>query len=163
MNVHVHVPVTGKNAFTVTPELRSAMQKFVEECTWGVSAAVTQDMVDRFTALTGDRDPRHRSGAPGGAVAPEFLALSLLPQLTDLVGTRRVARTTLSNNGTDCRFERPVPVGSSIRLLKPSLDHFSIDSRGISAVVFFTIVLDATEKSVARGTIRLRLAPSRSR
>lgn len=92
---------------------------------FGRSLVVSQDMIDRFADLTGDRqwihvDPdRCRKESPfGTTVAHGFLVLSLLPQLvagTEGGGYRVVGAGNVLNYGSDgLRFVSPVPAGSSV-------------------------------------------------
>ena len=95
---------------------------------FGPSIQITQDMIDTFAGVTGDRQwihvDRERSAAGpfGGTIAHGFLTLSLLPQLVlgqlPIAGFRNVV-----NYGADTlRFIAPVPAGSKVhakmRLLK---------------------------------------------
>ena len=88
---------------------------------WGKTLEVTQDLIDGFAELTGDRQwihvdvERAKKESPfGGPIAHGFLTLSLLPQL----GVAPVAVTgqkSATNYGAEgLRFLSPVPAGSKI-------------------------------------------------
>ena len=88
---------------------------------WGPVVTVTQDMVDRFAELTGDKlwihidvERAQRESPFGTTVAHGFLTLSLLPLLDphDLI---IVGYSSAANYGArGLRFLAPVPAGSCI-------------------------------------------------
>jgi acyl dehydratase len=89
---------------------------------WGREVRVTQEMIDQFAELTGDRQWIHvdveralKESPFGGPVAHGFLTLSLIPQLTS-GGTMAVSGyTNVANYGADkLRFVAPVPAGSLV-------------------------------------------------
>ena len=95
---------------------------------FGPPIEVTQDMINTFAGVTGDRQWIHvdlelaTAGPFGGTIAHGFLTLSLLPRLVlgqlPITGFRNVV-----NYGADTlRFIAPVPAGSKVhaklRLLK---------------------------------------------
>ena len=90
---------------------------------WGPELEVTQEMIDRFADLTGDRQwihvdvERARRESPfGGPVAHGFLTLSLLPVLRPGGGVRVTGYGSAANYGSDgLRFLAPVPAGSRVR------------------------------------------------
>ncbi|MCM0638895.1 MaoC family dehydratase [Cellulomonas wangsupingiae] len=92
--------------------------------TFGPSSwrTITQDEVDRFADLTGDRnpihlDPVHAAGTPfGGTIVHGYLTLALVvPLMAQVVEVTGV--TTGVNYGLDrLRFPAPVRVGSRIRV-----------------------------------------------
>ncbi|MBL28355.1 MAG: hypothetical protein CMM50_12495 [Rhodospirillaceae bacterium] len=84
--------------------------------------AVTQDMIDAFADVTGDRQwihidvARARTESPfGTTVAHGFLTLSLVPMLMQQIfRIEKVAQSI--NYGSDrIRFPAPVPAGARIR------------------------------------------------
>jgi len=91
---------------------------------FGPEIEVSQEMIDRFADLTGDRqwihvDPeRCRKESPfGTTIAHGFLVLSLMPGL--LAGAdesyRIVGAGNITNYGSDgFRFVSPVPAGSKV-------------------------------------------------
>jgi acyl dehydratase len=92
---------------------------------WGSELEVSQDMIDRFAELTGDRQWIHvdverckRESPFGGPIAHGFLTLSLLPQLGRGDGEREwaiVGYGNAVNYGADkLRFLAPVPAGAKI-------------------------------------------------
>lgn len=100
---------------------------------WGPEVAVTQEMIDQFAALTGDRQWIHvdvdraiRESPFGGPVAHGFLTLSLLPQLMGGGSLPVAGHTSVANYGAEkLRFISPVPAGSRVhgrsRLIKASV------------------------------------------
>ena len=91
---------------------------------WSAALLITQDMVDRFAELTGDRQwihvdvERARRESPYGApVAHGFLLLSLMPSLRPpqaFVPVNAASTVNLGSGGL--RFLSPVPVGSRVHL-----------------------------------------------
>ena len=89
---------------------------------WGEERVVSQEMIDGFAELTGDRQwihvdvARARRESPfGGPIAHGFLTLSLLPALRGAGGPRIVGYGNATNYGADgLRFLAPVPAGSKI-------------------------------------------------
>ena len=103
---------------------------------YGPTVTVTQEMIDAFAELTGDRQwihvdvERAKAESPfGGPIAHGFLTLSLLPQLnrSDL---RIVGHKAAINYGAESlRFLAPVPAGSTIHA-RGSLAHAEPKSGG---------------------------------
>jgi len=89
---------------------------------WSPELEVSQEMIDRFAELTGDRQwihvdvERARRESPfGGPVAHGFLTLSLLPSLRPGRSFAVVGHASVINYGSDgFRFLAPVPAGSRI-------------------------------------------------
>ena len=89
---------------------------------WSDSILVTQDMIDEFADLTGDRQwihvdvERAKKESPfGGPVAHGFLTLSLIPRLVPEGALRIVGHASAVNYGAEkLRFLAPVPSGSAI-------------------------------------------------
>jgi len=94
---------------------------------WSDDFEVTQELIDRFAELTGDRQwihsdvERARRESPfRTTIAHGFLTLSLLPRLS--AGTRErasyevVGQGNVVNYGSDkLRFLSPVPAGARVR------------------------------------------------
>lgn len=84
---------------------------------------VSQAMIDRFAAATGDDqfihiDPERARRTPlGGTVAQGFLSLSLMPQLFRLADPPCPPniRWQLNYGGNRARFASPVPSGARVR------------------------------------------------
>ncbi len=83
---------------------------------------VTQEMIDGFAELTGDRqyihvDPARAAETPfGGTVAHGFLTLSLLSRFAYEARPRLTGATMSVNYGFDrLRFVAPVPAESRVR------------------------------------------------
>ena len=91
---------------------------------WSEALVITQDMVNRFAELTGDRQwihvdvERARRESPFGApIVHGFLLLSLMPNLRapqPFVLLNAGSATNFGSGGL--RFLSPVPVGSSVHL-----------------------------------------------
>jgi hypothetical protein len=106
----------------------SALQAKVSEAfgPFGGELEVTQDMIDRFAELTGDRQWIHvdvercrRESPFGGPIAHGFLTLSILPALNaksrDAEDWVIVGQGNVANYGSDkLRFLSPVPAGSRL-------------------------------------------------
>jgi acyl dehydratase len=89
---------------------------------FGEPIEVTQDMINRFAELTGDRQwihvdvERARRESPfKQTIAHGFLTLSLLPTLRSPSDYRIVGYGNATNYGADkLRFISPVPAGSAV-------------------------------------------------
>lgn len=114
---------------------------------------VTQDMIDRFAGVTGDRqwihvDPeRAAREAPNGVtIAHGFLTLSLLPALQEsLYSIDKVDR--ILNYGLDrLRFISPAPAGARIRLLQTIDSVEPLPQNGWHAVFRTIIEIEGSER-----------------
>ena len=85
---------------------------------------ITQDLIDRFAAVTGDDqfihvDPvRAAAEAPfGGTIAHGFLTLSLMPMLSERANPPVIAGVRMGVNygGNKVRFVQPVRSGTRVR------------------------------------------------
>jgi acyl dehydratase len=89
---------------------------------FGEQVEITQDMINRFADLTGDRQWIHvdveravRESPFGQPIAHGFLTLSLLPKLRSPSDYRIVGYGNATNYGADrLRFVSPVPAGSKV-------------------------------------------------
>jgi hypothetical protein len=89
---------------------------------FGPTIEVTQDMIDRFAALTGDHQWIHvdverakRESPFGSTIAHGFLVLSLIPALRAEGDFRLVGYGSAVNYGADrLRFVSPVPAGAEV-------------------------------------------------
>jgi acyl dehydratase len=99
-------------------ELRRLVGQHLGESEW---LTVTQEQVDRFVEVTGDRtwihvDPQRAAASRfGGTVVPGYLILALIPRLLSQI--LQVPGYAVSMNyGCDrVRFLSPVPVGARLR------------------------------------------------
>lgn len=106
--------------FDDLPALRALCSE--EWGAFGEPLEVTQEMIQAFADLTGDRQwihtdvERARRESPfGGPIAHGFLVLSLLPRLRGAEGPRVTGYGSAANYGSDgLRFLAPVPAGSKI-------------------------------------------------
>jgi acyl dehydratase len=88
---------------------------------WSKEIEVTQDMINGFAELTGDRQwihvdvERAQKESPfGGPIAHGFLTLSLLPTL-DAFPLKVTGASSATNYGAEgLRFVAPVPAGSKV-------------------------------------------------
>ena len=88
---------------------------------WGKEIEVSQDLIDGFAELTGDRQwihidvERAKAESPfGGPIAHGFLTLSLLPQL-GVSAVKLSGHRSATNYGAEgLRFLAPVPAGSML-------------------------------------------------
>ena len=91
---------------------------------WSEALVITQDMVNRFAELTGDRQwihvdvERARRESPFGApIVHGFLLLSLMPSLRAPPSFELLNVGSAANYGSGgLRFLSPVTVGSSVHL-----------------------------------------------
>ena len=89
---------------------------------WGPALEVSQEMINGFAELTGDRQwihvdvERARRESPfGGPIAHGFLTLSLLPKLRTRTDFNIVGYGNAVNYGADkLRFVAPVPAGAQL-------------------------------------------------
>lgn len=89
---------------------------------WGAELQITQDMVDRFADLSGDRqwihvDPERatREGPFGAPVAHGMLVLSMIPAILPANEWQITGYASALNYGSDgIRFVSPVLVGDRI-------------------------------------------------
>jgi acyl dehydratase len=88
---------------------------------WSTEIEVSQDLINQFAELTGDRQwihvdvERAKAESPfGGPIAHGFLTLALLPRLG--VGSVKItgARSATNYGAESLRFLAPVPAGSKI-------------------------------------------------
>lgn len=107
-------------AFDDIPALEARISE--EFGPWGGELLVSQEMIDQFAELTGDRQwihidvERAKAQSPfGGPIAHGFLTLSLLPSLRPGQSFRIVGYGNATNYGADgLRFLSPVPAGSKL-------------------------------------------------
>ncbi len=76
---------------------------------------ITQEMVDRFADVTGDRQWIHTDPSRGETIAHGFLTLSLFSTLLRQAAGAHDARMSINYGLDRVRFIAPVKVGSRIR------------------------------------------------
>jgi uncharacterized protein len=89
---------------------------------YGPEVELTQERIDRFAEVTGDRQwihldvERARRESPfGGTIAHGFFVLSLIPVLRVRPDLEIVGHGSVANYGADrLRFVSPVPAGSRV-------------------------------------------------
>lgn len=90
--------------------------------TSALDLAVTQEMVDRFVAVSGDRQWIHtdtrraaRELANGATIVPGGLLVALLPRLVQHAYRVERFSKAVTAEYRQVRFRHPLPTGSSIR------------------------------------------------
>ena len=88
---------------------------------WGSEVEVTQDMINGFAELTGDRQwihvdvERAKAESPfGGPIAHGFLTLSLLPGMASFPLKVTGQGSAINYGASSLRFLAPVPAGSRL-------------------------------------------------
>ena len=88
---------------------------------WGPEVVVSQEMINDFAELTGDRQwihidvERAKKESPfGGPVAHGFLTLSLLPGLSQSTLQVKGQGSTINYGAKSLRFLAPVPAGATL-------------------------------------------------
>lgn len=109
---------------------------------------ITQEMVDRYSALTGDADPFHddvewaKANTPfGGTIVQGFFLLANFTWLARNPAGEPIDDVEyILNYGFDkVHFVRPVPVGKPIRARRRLL---AVDHRGSRAVLKFAVTIE---------------------
>ena len=104
-------------------DLAALGQRVGEELSpYGEQLLITQEMIDRFADLTGDRQwihvdvERARRESPfKTTIAHGFFILSLLPRLRVRSDLQLIGYGNVTNYGSDkLRFVSPVPAGSTV-------------------------------------------------
>ena len=105
--------------FADIQELRAAQGQILGESDW---VTVTQEMIDRFAAATGDDQwihidrARAKASSFGTTIAHGFLTLSLIPQMLYGVYSVDKVGASLNYGCNKVRFPTPVPVGADLRM-----------------------------------------------
>lgn len=88
---------------------------------WGPELTITQDIIEEFADLTGDRQwihvdvERARSGPFGGTIAHGLLTLAIAPRVRPPATFQIVGHGATLNYGSDrLRFVEPVRAGDAI-------------------------------------------------
>lgn len=88
---------------------------------WSDPLTVTQEMINDFAELTGDRQwihvdtERAKDGPFGTTIAHGFLTLSLMPSLIEMPIQLEGMSTVVNYGSSKLRFLSPVPVGSQLQ------------------------------------------------
>lgn len=100
--------------------------------------SITQEMIDQFAAVTGDRQwihvdvARAAREAPGGkTIAHGYLTMSLLIRLQDSIYQIDGVRQAINYGADRVRFLSPVPVEARVRLLQVIKNVETIDNGGV--------------------------------
>lgn len=148
---------------TVTDELRASVGRTLGPTAW---RTVTQDMIDTFATLSGDRQwihtdtERARAESPfGTTIAHGNLTLSMIDGFRDeLVGFDGV--TLGVNLGYDrVRFPVPVRSGSRVRATAELVEVTERDGGWLQTVTRFTVTVEGEERPacVADSVVRVLL------
>lgn len=114
------MPTSGPNTTVAMSlaELTSRAGEVLGTSSW---RRITQDEVDTFAELTGDKqwihiDPERAAAGPfGGTIVFGYLTLSLATQFLDEVLLVEDAGLVLNYGSNRVRYPAPVPVGSRVR------------------------------------------------
>jgi len=88
---------------------------------WGEPITVTQEMINDFAELTGDRQwihvdvERANAGPFGGPIAHGFLSLSLMPSLIQQPVELTGQSAAVNYGSSKLRFLAPVPAGAELQ------------------------------------------------
>ena len=129
-------------------ELGSRAGTVLGESSWHT---ITQDAVDTFAELTGDRqwihiDPDRAAAGPfGGTIAYGYLTLSLATKFLDEVLTVEGADLVLNYGSNRVRYPAPVPVGARVRAAV-ALDTVDQVAGGVQAVFRLTFEVEGQGK-----------------
>jgi acyl dehydratase len=147
--------------FADIDELRTAVGEILGESDWLV---VSQEMIDRFAAATGDHqwihvDPARAKASPfGTTIAHGFLTLSLIPQMLYAVYSVGKIAASLNYGCNKVRFPLAVPSGSRV---KGSIRLLAVDDvpRGVRVTTEATVVLEGAERPACVAELVAVLVP----
>jgi len=115
---------------------------------------MTQERVDQFAELTGDRnfihvDPRRARETPfGGTIAHGYLTLSLLGPISQQLLVVTDASTSINYGLNKLRFPAPLPVGADFRGHGELIEVTPFD-KGVQVTALFTVeVKDAAKPAL---------------
>jgi acyl dehydratase len=114
---------------------------------------ITQNMINQFAEVTGDRQwihvdvARAAREAPGGkTIAHGFLTMSLLIRLQDSIYQIDGVRQGINYGANRVRFLSPVPVDSRVRLVQVIKSVEPIEKDGLRIVVENTFELENSSR-----------------
>ena len=118
---------------------------------WGKEFEVTQDLINGFAELTGDRQwihvdvERAKQESPfGGPIAHGFLTLSLIPQL-GVTPVKLTGQRSATNYGAEgLRFLSPVPAGAKIHARSRVIG--AVEKKGTLVTVEIEVAVVGAEK-----------------
>lgn len=135
---------------TAIEDLRSRLGQELGVSDWH---QVTQEDIDRFAAVTGDRQWIHtdvdaaRSGPFGRTIAHGFYTLALIPTLTDQVLSLDGFGFVINYGLNKVRFPAPLPVGECVRL-RLSLEAITTRPGSSDITLLSSFECEAQEKPV---------------
>jgi acyl dehydratase len=141
-------PATTTRVFGTIDEFRGAQGEVLGAGDW---LEITQDRIDAFAEVTGDRqwihvDPVRAAAGPYGAtIAHGYLTLSLIPLLGGRIFTVHGARMALNYGTNTVRFPHPVLVGSRLRAVATLVDVRDVPA-GVQAAVRYSLEIDGCDK-----------------
>ena len=129
---------------------------------FGPRIEVTQQTIDAFAELTGDRQWIHvdveratRESPFGGPIAHGFLTLSLLPKLAAGASLQVTGHTNAVNYGAESlRFLSPVPAGANVHARNRVVRAEAKSSGTLVTVEWDIRVVDAEKPAVLTGCRR---------
>jgi acyl dehydratase len=143
---------------TTMSELRESVGMHIGYSEW---TEMTQEMVDQFAEVTGDRnfihvDPERAKSSPfGGTIAHGFLTLSLIAPITQQLLTVTDAAVGVNYGLDRVRFPAPLPVGASWRA-GVAIEDVSEIKGGVQVKLLVSVEIQGLEKPalVAENLVR---------
>jgi acyl dehydratase len=135
---------------------------------WGSSRLVTQEMINLFADLTGDRQWIHvdveraaRESPYGSSIAHGLLTVSLLPSLNPINAWRIIGHGSAINYGArSLRFLAPVLAGSTIRA-RSKLAEFEKHKKGTLLSVDLAVHEAASDQAALVYTAQILYQPDK--
>ncbi len=114
---------------------------------------VTQEMIDKFAAATGDHQwihvdvERAKKELPGGkTIAHGYLTLSLLPQLAPTLMKVEKRRRGVNYGSNRVRFTAPVPAGARVRLRQKLVKVEPVEDNGFRVTSEMTMEVEGNTR-----------------
>ena len=150
-------------AFADVEELKKSVGQVLGESPWVV---VSQEMIDRFAAATGDYqwihvDRERAKASPfGTTIAHGFLTLSLVPRLLDQVYSVGKVMARLNYGCNKVRFTQPVPSGGRIKA-QIRLAEVEETPKGVRVTSEATVILDGSDRPACIAELVAVVIPER--
>ena len=136
-----------------TIDIAALESKIGQEAPPSAWLTVTQDMIDRFAELTGDRQWIHidvarseRESPFGAPVAHGLLILSLIPGLIGDALAWAACSSGINYGSDKVRFMAPVRAGARIRARQKLLSASAIGGGGAKLVIAVTVDIEGEDK-----------------
>ena len=127
---------------------------------------MTQDRIDAFAAVTGDRQwihcdlERARRESPWGTtIAHGYLSLALVPALLEGLLEIRGASRVVNSGLEKLRFSAPVPAGARVRLYAAIRDLRKLPSGGARIAIEVRLELEGSAKPALLATVSYAYFP----